>query len=62
MISKVFLYYIVGVKDLASENPPIELVPVVREFPEVFPNDLPGIPPERENYICMDLLEYTNPI
>ena len=40
MISKGCLYPIVRVKDLDSENPPIELVPVVREFLEVFLNDL----------------------
>ena len=44
MISKGCMYHIVRVKDLDSENPPIELVPVIREFTEVFPNDLPGIP------------------
>jgi hypothetical protein len=25
----------------------IEEIPVVREFPNVFPDDLPGMPPER---------------
>ena len=60
MISKVFLYYIVRVKDLASENPPIELVPVVREFPEVFPNELPRTTPEREINFVIDFLSDTN--
>ena len=41
MISKGCLYHIVRVKDLDSETPPIELVPVVMEFPKVFLNDLP---------------------
>ena len=44
MISKGFLYNIVRVQYLDSEIPPIEFVPVVSEFPEVFPNDFPGIP------------------
>ena len=48
IISKVCLYYIVRVKDLDSEIPPVESVPVVNEFLEVFPNDLPSIPPERK--------------
>ena len=26
----------------------LEDIPVVREFPDVFPDDLPGIPPDRE--------------
>ena len=34
----------------------------MREFPEVFPNDLLGIPPEWEIDIGIDLLPDTNPI
>ena len=45
-----------------SEIPPIESVPLVNEFPEVFPNDQPGIPPEWEINFCIDLLPETNPI
>ena len=43
MIYKGPLYHIVSVKDFDSGTPPIELVPVVREFLEVPHNDLPGI-------------------
>ena len=43
MISKWCLYHIVRVKELDSKTPLIELVPVPREFPDVFPNDLLGI-------------------
>jgi hypothetical protein len=28
--------------------PEIKDIPVVCEFPDVFPEDLPGLPPERE--------------
>ena len=45
MISKGCLYHIVKVKDLGSETPPLLSVPVVKGFPEVLPNDLPGILP-----------------
>ncbi|XP_069154411.1 uncharacterized protein [Solanum lycopersicum] len=62
MISKVFLYHIVRVQDLESEIPPIDLVLVVSEFSKVFPNDLPGIPPEPEIDFGIDLLPDTNPI
>ena len=34
----------------------------MREFLEVFSNDLPGIPPEWEIYFGIDLLSDTNPI
>ena len=42
--------------------PSIESVPVVRKFLEVFPNDFPGIPPEREIDFCIDLIPDTNHI
>ena len=45
MISKGCLYHIVRVQDLDIKISPIELVHVVKEFLEVFPNDLPSIHP-----------------
>ncbi|KAH0685720.1 hypothetical protein KY290_017248 [Solanum tuberosum] len=62
LISKGCLYHIVRVKDLESETPPLELVPVVKNFSEVFPDDLPVIPPEREIDFGIDLLPDTQPI
>ncbi|KAH0695789.1 hypothetical protein KY289_013271 [Solanum tuberosum] len=38
------------------------LLPVVREFPEFFPNDFPGIPPEQEIDFGIDILPDTQPI
>ncbi|WMV45357.1 hypothetical protein MTR67_038742 [Solanum verrucosum] len=34
--------------DVESKVPSLESVLIVNEFPEVFPDDLPGISPERE--------------
>ena len=34
----------------------IENIPIVSEFPEVFPKDLPGLPPDREIEFSVDLL------
>ena len=62
MISKICLYHIVRVQDLDSKVPPIDSVPVLSEFPEVFPNDLPGIFPEWEIDFGINLLPDTNPI
>ena len=62
MISKGCIYHILKVKDVESETPPLESVPIVREFPEVFPDDLPGIPPEREIAFGIDLTADTKPI
>ena len=41
-ISKGYVYHIVKVQNLDSGIPLIESVPIMREFSEVFPNDLPG--------------------
>ena len=56
------LYHIVRFQDLDSEVFPIESSPIMSEFLEVFPNDLSGIPPEREINFGIDLLPDTNPI
>ena len=40
----------------------IESVSVVREFLDVFPADLPGMPPDRDIYFCIDLEPGTRPI
>ena len=37
-------------------------IPVVKEFPDVFPKDLPGIPIDREIEFSIDLLPRTSPI
>ncbi|KAH0709559.1 hypothetical protein KY284_010986 [Solanum tuberosum] len=62
MISKGYLYNLVWVKDSSSETPTLKSIPMVNEFPEVFPDDLPGVPPEREIEFRIDLLPDTQPI
>nr|XP_016474552.1 PREDICTED: uncharacterized protein LOC107796314 [Nicotiana tabacum] len=48
--------------DTTSEVSVTESVPVVNEFLEVFPDKLPGIPPDREVDLGIDVLPYTRPI
>ena len=59
MIFKGYLYHLIWDKDTRLETPTLELVPVVCEFPEVFLEDLPGVPPEREIDYGIDLLTDT---
>jgi len=40
----------------------IDSVPVVREFFDVFPSDLPGMPPDRDIDLCIDFAPDTQPI
>ena len=37
-------------------------IPVVQEFPDVFPEDLPGVPPVRDINFSIDLELGTKPI
>ena len=62
LISKGCIYHIVRVRDVDSDSPSLESVPIVNEFLDVFPDDLPGIPLEREIDFGIDLLPDTNPI
>ena len=62
MIAKGFVYHVVSVKDLECETPSIEEVPVMMEFPLVFPNELPGVPPKWEIDFGINLLSDTYPI
>ncbi|XP_077242573.1 uncharacterized protein LOC143883096 [Tasmannia lanceolata] len=40
----------------------LEDIPVVRDFLDVFPEDLPGLPPDREIEFSIDLVPSTGPI
>ena len=61
MISKLCLYHVVRVKYLESEVFPLELVPIVRDFPKLFRDDLCGVPPEQEIDFSIDLLLNAKP-
>nr|CAD1832752.1 unnamed protein product [Ananas comosus var. bracteatus] len=45
-----------------DDAPKIEDIPVVREFGDVFPAELPGMPPDREIEFVVDLVPGTTPI
>ncbi|XP_070004320.1 uncharacterized protein [Nicotiana sylvestris] len=61
MVEKGCLAYLAYVRDSSAEVPSIDSVPIVREFPEVFPSDLPGMPPDRDIDLCIDLASGTQP-
>jgi hypothetical protein len=44
------------------EAKPLEGVPVVSEYPDVFPEELPGMPPDRDIEFVIDLIPGTSPI
>ena len=61
MVSKGCLAFLAHLRDDTTQVPSIESVSVVREFLDVFPADLPGMPPDRDIDFCIDLEPGTLP-
>ena len=40
----------------------LEYILVIKEFPDVFPEELPGLPPEREVDMSIEIVQGTTPI
>ncbi|XP_070046025.1 uncharacterized protein [Nicotiana tomentosiformis] len=59
MIKKGYIYHLVWVQDVKAESPTLQSIPVVNEFPDVFLDELPGLPQEREIEFAIDTLPYT---
>ncbi|WRX23577.1 Reverse transcriptase domain - like 10 [Theobroma cacao] len=62
LVQKGYSTYLAYVIDTSKREPKLEDVPIVSEFPDVFPDDLPGLPPDRELEFPIDLLSGTAPI
>ncbi|GJV32761.1 putative reverse transcriptase domain-containing protein [Tanacetum coccineum] len=59
----IFLAYIIEKKtEDKSEEKRLEDVPIVRDFPEVFPEDLLGVPPTRQVEFQIDLVPGAAPV
>ncbi|XP_075663221.1 uncharacterized protein LOC142632761 [Castanea sativa] len=54
--------YLATVRDTQRGELKLEDILVVKEFPEVFPEDLSGLPPDREIEFSIDLLPGSSPI
>ncbi|GJX37459.1 putative reverse transcriptase domain-containing protein [Tanacetum coccineum] len=60
---QVYLAQVTSKKaDDKSEEKRLEDVPIVREFPEVFLEDLPGLPPDRQVEFQIDLVPGAAPV
>jgi hypothetical protein len=46
----------------AMMESPVKKIPVVCEYADVFPDDLPGMPPERDIEFAFELQPGTTPI
>ncbi|PRQ51575.1 putative nucleotidyltransferase, Ribonuclease H [Rosa chinensis] len=62
LLNKGSQAYLAHVVDTNREELSIREIPVVRKFQDVFPDELPGLPPAREIDFTIDLLPGTTPI
>ncbi|XP_070050457.1 uncharacterized protein [Nicotiana tomentosiformis] len=56
MIKKGLLAYLAFLRDVSADTPTVQSVPVVIEFPYVFPADLLGMTPDRDIDFGIDLV------
>ncbi|XP_074342902.1 uncharacterized protein LOC141680626 [Apium graveolens] len=62
LLSKGCDGYLAFVKDISKDEPRIENYPVVKEYEDVFPDELPGLPPHREVEFTIELVPGAEPI
>ncbi|GKC99083.1 hypothetical protein Tco_1169358 [Tanacetum coccineum] len=61
-ISRGGQVFIAQIMEKKSDEKRLEDIPVVREFPEVFLEDLPGLPPVRQVEFQIDLIPGATPV
>ena len=61
-IQKGGMGFLAHIRDTSQSLPKIEEVPIAREFVDVFPEELPGMPPDREIDFAIDLIPGAAPI
>ncbi|GJX28472.1 putative nucleotidyltransferase, ribonuclease H [Tanacetum coccineum] len=59
---QVFLVQMIKKEEIVASGKRIEDVPVVRDFPEVFPEELPGLPPTRQVEFHIRLIPGAAPV
>ncbi|XP_074342647.1 uncharacterized protein LOC141680277 [Apium graveolens] len=54
--------YLAHVIDRSKKTPNIRSIPIVSEFPDVFPDELPGLPPDRQIEFSIDIAPGVEPV
>ncbi|XP_076932849.1 uncharacterized protein LOC143595474 [Bidens hawaiensis] len=62
ILRKGYPAFLVNVLDSKAEGQKIEDIHIVRDYPEVFPKDLPGLTPPRQVEFKIDLVQDAAPI
>ncbi|XP_051137549.1 uncharacterized protein LOC127255842 [Andrographis paniculata] len=61
-ISLGYPVYLCEVRDLKQGEQRLQNILVVRDFPDVFPDDIPGMPPAREMDFTIDIVSSAEPV
>ncbi|KAJ0455808.1 putative nucleotidyltransferase, Ribonuclease H [Helianthus annuus] len=61
-LRKGCIAFLAHIVDKKAKELKLEEIPVVKEFPEVFPEDLPGVPPQRQVEFRIDLIPGAAPV
>ena len=56
MVQKGCEAYLTYVKDTKKAKPSLSDIPTVSDYPDVFPEELPGLPPQREIEFAIDVV------
>ena len=62
MLKKGYEGFFTLIRDVEAKGTRLEDTPIVNEFIDVFSEELPGLPLEREIEFCIDLILGTQPI
>ncbi|XP_057249962.1 uncharacterized protein LOC130591075 [Beta vulgaris subsp. vulgaris] len=62
LLSKGHYGYLCSVVDLTKPEPSLSDIPIVCEYPDIFPEEIPGMPPEREIDFSINLVPGSAPI
>ncbi|XP_074342470.1 uncharacterized protein LOC141680037 [Apium graveolens] len=54
--------YLAHVVDIKKEAPTLDEIPIVREYPDAFPEELQGLPPDREIEFSINLIPGAEPV
>ncbi|KAJ0804849.1 putative nucleotidyltransferase, Ribonuclease H [Helianthus annuus] len=61
-LRKGYIAFLAHITEEKGKSKSIQDIPIVRDYPEVFPDELPGLPPVRQVEFHIDLVPNANPV
>jgi hypothetical protein len=62
LLNKICMAWLSHIVDRVKQTQEFDYIPIVKEFQDVFSNELPGLPPGREVEVSIDVFPGTKPI